>query len=145
MKKLLEYLYLDGELSTREIAGQFGVNCMTIRDWLIKLRIPVRSISEANKGIKNPGGQQHWNWKGGRHIYKDGYVKIWVAPGVRRFEHTLIAEKVLGRPLKKGEIVHHVNGNKADNRNKNLIICTQSYHRYLHDKMARLYMKEHFN
>ena len=90
------------------------------------------------------GGLEHPSWKGGRTITHAGYISICIGNGKRRLEHILIAEKILGRPLKKDECVHHVNGDKTDNRNKNLVICTKSYHRWLECRMANLYKKEHF-
>lgn len=44
----------------------------------------------------------------------------------------MVAEQILGRPLDKGEIVHHRNGDKRDNRAENLEVMTQSEHVRLH-------------
>lgn len=46
--------------------------------------------------------------------------------------HRLIAEKKLGRKLIKGEIVHHIDGNKKNNNIDNLEVMTQSEHARKH-------------
>lgn len=58
--------------------------------------------------------------------------------------HRRVAERALGRKLKKGECVHHIDGDKLNNANSNLLICTGGYHRWLHGEMSRRYQKEHF-
>lgn len=45
-----------------------------------------------------------------------------------KHEHRLVVEKMLGRPLKPGEIVHHKDGDKHNNDPDNLEVMTQSEH-----------------
>jgi hypothetical protein len=48
------------------------------------------------------------------------------------FEHKLIGEAKIGRFLEKGEVAHHINGVKTDNRPENILVMTKKEHSYLH-------------
>jgi HNH endonuclease len=108
----------------------------------------MKEYGEKYRDIRKAGGEMpNYPWREPNIDKHKGYVRISVPSTTgykRRYEHTVIAEKVLGRPLKKGEQVHHINGDKTDNRNCNLLICDVGYHAYLHAKMAELYQREHF-
>ena len=51
--------------------------------------------------------------------------------------HTLIAEQMYGGPL-RGLSVHHLDGNKRNNKPVNLMLCEHSYHRMQHKRMDAL-------
>ncbi|WP_205522805.1 HNH endonuclease signature motif containing protein [Myxococcus eversor] len=95
-------------------------------------------MGETHCGARNP------NWKGGRSLASNGYVLIRVGVGhpaadVRgyAYEHRLVAEQVLGRPLLEGEQVHHKDGDKQNNAPANLEVLTQHEHRAEHRKHER--------
>lgn len=88
-------------------------------------------------GRKLQIGEKEPRWKGGKVIQKGHYnIRVKNHPTGRVYIPlaTIKAEGVLGRTLKKGEMVHHINGNPLDDRNENLLICTRSFHQYLHGK-----------
>lgn len=79
-------------------------------------------------------GDRNHEWRGGRNVNKDGYILVY-CPGhpnaVRPsrcyvLEHRLVMSQHLGRPLKREEVVHHINKNKADNRLSNLVLYSSN-------------------
>ena len=83
-------------------------------------------------GYKSGTGNSRW--KGGKILDKDGYILIYSpqhphknALGYVR-EHRLKMEKVIGRYLSKGEVVHHKDRNKKNNKMVNLTLLSKKEH-----------------
>jgi hypothetical protein len=90
-------------------------------------------------------GNKNGMWKGGRVLASNGYVLVRVGKGhhlsdVRgyAYEHRVVAETKVGRHLRRGEQVHHKNGNKADNRPENIeVLESYAHHQVKHRSLAR--------
>lgn len=110
--------------SMTEIAREFGVTKHAIQDRLSRAAIKTRR----RKDYPSPRGVSSHAWRGGRFIEpKQGYVVVWTPKG-QRLEHRVIMTKHLGRPLRKNEYVHHINGIRADNRIENLALTSPEKH-----------------
>lgn len=48
------------------------------------------------------------------------------------YEHIVIAEDFMRRRLNENEVVHHLDGNRSNNRTENLIVLERSQHTKLH-------------
>lgn len=76
-----------------------------------------------------------------RHKYyytKEGYKQVYKPKSPEAREngyaplHRVNASKKLGRPLRSDEVVHHIDGNKKNNRKSNLQVMSKSQHYKIH-------------
>lgn len=86
------------------------------------------------RATPRPSGADHYAWKGGRTHDAEGYIRVNVGKRRQRLEHRVVMEGVLGRTLLPGEVVHHKNGVKHDNRPENLEVMLTGDHIRLHHK-----------
>jgi hypothetical protein len=84
----------------------------------LEYRIENNLDLEKPKKYKAPNGNGHKEPSGYIFITKMRHPNA--SKKGRIYEHTFIMSQHLGRPLKKGESVHHKNGIRKDNRIENL-------------------------
>jgi len=76
---------------------------------------------DPNKTLNRIGRYADWQIEG-----RSGYVQKWLPDDPNRsssgyvYEHRYVMSNHIGRPLRKGENVHHINGVRHDNRIENL-------------------------
>lgn len=98
----------------------------------------VRESNSRRKGKNHPG------WKGGKRIGKRGYIILFMPEHPDSdsrgyiYEHRLIMERKLGRPLGPKEVVHHIDGDPANNAPENLdLFANQARHKAHHHNLAK--------
>lgn len=135
------HMYCDKKLCMREIGNYFNISRRTVEKVLKQMDVPIRNQSEAKKLAGwNSGqyqkGKNNPNWKGGRNLDSDGYIRLLKpkhprANGGYVFEHIVIWEKAHNKKLPKGWVIHHLNGIKDDNRIENLLALSDQKHKFV--------------
>lgn len=113
-------MYSDGA-SPKDIAAEFGVSSTVVRNVLHE-----NGIGNL-RGVRFPYGALYKNGHGYllRTLHPDYWLHQYGSKRTRSaarsmFEHRRVMAEHLGRPLKSEETVHHLNGNRDDNRIENL-------------------------
>lgn len=108
-----------------QVAKELGYGRTTVYKACHRFGIQLRP-----KGFQK--GDQHCQWKGGRHHDKSGYVLVHRPdhPNANHSgyvrEHRLVMEQHLGRYLTADEVVHHKNDIRDDNRIENLELFAEN-------------------
>lgn len=154
-KEELIQLYYNEGLSLRDIGKKFGKSMKFTQHWLKIYNLKPRNLSESSKMrcVKkpqtNPGrkgmpkrglkGKDNPSYKKGFFIRKDGY-KMLNFDGKQIMEHRHIWIKH-NCNIPKGYHIHHIDGDKLNNKIENLQLMKNSDHQKLHnqprDKLGR--------
>ena len=96
-----------------------------------------RACSRRDRIGKRTREDNGW-WKGGVHINR-GYryirTRVGSGSGAYRPEHHLVWERTYGKPVPKGWVLHHLSGDKLDNRPENLVAMPRQEH-HKHPRQA---------
>lgn len=118
----LQRLLANPQNTQQSVADLLGWPVRRIERLRLRLNLPVHSCGRFR-------GPADGRWKTGRIVDRDGYVLLWCPdhPHGRKhtayvLEHRLVVEEALHRYLRSGEVVHHRNKNKQDNRLENLVL-----------------------
>ncbi len=85
---------------------------------------------EHKQSIRN-GMIRYWDNHRGESLQKNGYVTVSIG-NKKYYKHRLVMEEHLGRKLRPDEEVHHINGDRTDNRIENLTLLCKRDHRRNH-------------
>ena len=163
-ENVLRKLYVEEQFSMHEISKKLGVAVGTVYNYIKLYGIPCRAPHQGFKGkhhtetAKEKIRQKHKGRTfsketllkisksakvggiGHKKKRTDGYIAIYFpdhpcsSSDGYIMEHILVMESLHGRHLHKNECVHHINGNRSDNRKENLQLMTKTEHMSFHMK-----------
>lgn len=139
-------------MSQSEIALKYGTTQKVV--WRAMRKMGIKSRVAAKR---NQRGDKNACWRGGRVLaakkkrqrgertsFGNGYYYVLMPTHPNSnssgyvAEHILVITEHIGRPLRKGEVVHHINLNKHDNRIENLAIANRQQHADWHNQLEEL-------
>lgn len=114
-----------------------GIEAIRKKARKMGMYVPADMESENRSSARS--GERCCNWKGGKKNH-DGYTQILCREHPRAdktgyvLEHIYVWEKETGAAVPNGFCIHHINGDKSDNRIENLCMMTTAAHVKLHHR-----------
>jgi hypothetical protein len=144
--------YVQLGMSQAEIAAKYSTTQKVVWRAMRKMGVPTRKAAKRNQTrAKNS------TWKGGRVLcarvkrqrgerasFGNGYFYLLLPdhPNANKggyvAEHIAVWTAHAGRPIRDGEMIHHINLNKHDNRIENLAMTTAAEHALWHNQLEEL-------
>lgn len=143
-------------MSLIEIAKPAACSISTVRRCLLAAGVQLRTHEETyalagpkigakHKGKKRGPFSLEWRQNlsraklaapaAGIRFTSQGYIEYTRGPHKGRSLHVVAMETLIGRRLQRGEVVHHIDGDKCNNDLSNLQLMTNSAHMSLHRRL----------
>lgn len=129
-EETLRQLYHEEGMTLQEVGDELGCSHATVKDWMERHGVPIRSQSEANQGKVRVerathrftgGGYEEWqSWHDGDY---DTVQVHQLLACLNHDPHEVFAPET---------VVHHKSGHPRDNRPGNVEVLTRSEHSRLH-------------
>lgn len=92
-------------------------------------------MKEEHKKLRSESAIRYWDKHRAPRLQKNGYLTLSIG-NKKKYVHRMVMEEYLGRPLRSDEHVHHINGDRTDNRIENLEVISASEHERRHAKKS---------
>ena len=151
----LARMYLDAGMSTTDVAAVMGVTVSVARRMLLADSVKLRSRAEGVRlaapklSALRTGKARHFTpeWcanlskarlehsakhAAGVSVKPNGYIEHTTGANKGRSVHNTLVEARIGRRMRPNEVVHHIDGDRANNSIENLALMTRAAHTRLH-------------